>query len=398
MNCTVLRIAESQIMILRYAVLLAAGLILCFKVPAKAANPPALRPNIVFIMADDLGYGELGCYGQKTLQTPNIDRLATEGLRFTDAYAGSTVCAPSRCVLMTGLHTGHCRVRGNARVPLLPEDVTVGEVLRDAGYVTGMFGKWGLGEPESTGLPNRQGFEHWFGYLNQRHAHNYYPEYLWDNETKFPLTGNVAQGGVASSKAVYSHDVIADRTLKFLDGVSEKPFFLYVPVTLPHVNNELYRATKNGMEVPDYGPFAEKDWPDPEKGRAMMIHMLDRDVGRIMDKIRQLGIDENTLVIFTSDNGPQQEGGSKLEFFNSSGPLRGYKRDLYEGGIRVPLIARWPGVVQAGQTSEVPFTFWDFLPTAAELAGGKIPEGLDGISVLPILVGEKLAGHPQQPH
>lgn len=363
-----------------------------------AAESLPKKPNIVFIMADDLGYGELSCYGQKILRTPNIDRLAAEGLKFTDVYAGSTVCAPSRCVLMTGLHTGHCRVRGNQRVPLLPDDVTVAEVLRDAGYVTGMFGKWGLGEPGTTGLPNRQGFEHWFGYLNQGHAHNYYPEYLWDNEQQFPLVGNVAEKGVASKKAIYSHDIVTDRALGFLDDVGDKPFFLYVPFTLPHVNNELRRATGDGMEVPNYGPYANESWPNPEKGRAMMIHMLDRDVGRIMDKIRQLGLDENTLVFFTSDNGAQQEGGSKLEFFNSSGPLRGFKRDLYEGGIRVPMIARWPGVIEAGTSSDLPWAFWDFLPTAAELAGAAAPEGIDGLSIVPTLVGEDRAGHPQQQH
>ncbi len=365
---------------------------------SMAAESLPKKPNIVFIMADDLGYGELSCYGQQILRTPNIDRLAAEGLRFTDVYAGSTVCAPSRCVLMTGLHTGHCRVRGNQRVPLLPDDVTVAEVLRDAGYVTGMFGKWGLGEPGTTGLPNRQGFEHWFGYLNQGNAHNYYPEYLWDNEQQFPLVGNVAEKGVASKKAIYSHDIVTDRALGFLDEVGDKPFFLYVPFTLPHVNNELRRATGDGMEVPNYGPYANESWPNPEKGRAMMIHMLDRDVGRIMDKIRKLGLDENTLVFFTSDNGAQQEGGSKLEFFNSSGPLRGFKRDLYEGGIRVPMIARWPGVIEAGTSSDLPWAFWDFLPTAAELAGAAAPKGIDGLSVVPTLVGEDRAGHPQQQH
>ncbi|TWU12786.1 Arylsulfatase [Symmachiella macrocystis] len=383
---------------LRRLFVLAIAIVPLLSTISIAAESLPKKPNIVFIMADDLGYGELSCYGQQILRTPNIDRLAAEGLKFTDVYAGSTVCAPSRCVLMTGLHTGHCRVRGNQRVPLLPDDVTVAEVLRDAGYVTGMFGKWGLGEPGTTGLPTRQGFEHWFGYLNQGNAHNYYPEYLWDNEQQFPLVGNVAEKGVASKKAIYSHDIVTDRALGFLEGVGDKPFFLYVPFTLPHVNNELRRATGDGMEVPNYGPYANEDWPNPEKGRAMMIHMLDRDVGRIMDKIRKLGLDENTLVFFTSDNGAQQEGGSKLEFFNSSGPLRGFKRDLYEGGIRVPMIARWPGVIEAGTVSDLPWAFWDFLPTAAELAGAAAPQGLDGLSVVPTLVGEDRAGHPQQQH
>lgn len=365
---------------------------------AATAGDSPRKPNIVFIMADDLGYGEVGCFGQRILKTPHIDALAADGMRFTDVYSGSTVCAPSRCVLMTGLHTGHCLVRGNARVPLRPQDVTVAEVFKQAGYVTGMFGKWGLGEPDSTGIPNRQGFDHWFGYLNQRNAHNYYPEFLWKNEQKFPLAGNVAKNQVASKKVTYSHDVVLDRTLKFLDAVHDRPFFLYVPFTLPHVNNQLFGATRDGMEVPSYGPFANQDWPTPEKGRAMMIHMLDRDVGRIMTKIQQLGIDDNTLVIFTSDNGAQQEGGSKVEFFNSSGPLRGYKRDLYEGGIRVPTIARWPGVIKPGQTSDHVWAFEDFLPTAAELAEVKPPANLDGISFLPTLLGPKQAGRSQKKH
>jgi len=359
---------------------------------ARASDAPPTHPNIVFIMADDLGYGELGCYGQKTLATPNIDRLAADGLRFTDCYAGSTVCAPSRCVLMTGLHTGHCRVRGNARVPLLPDDVTVAEVLKQAGYKTGIVGKWGLGEPNSTGLPNRQGFDYWFGYLNQRHAHNYYPEYLWRNEEKVPLEGNVAEGGVASQRSQYSHELMTKEALGFLDRNHDGPFFLYVPFTLPHVNNERTRATGDGMEVPDYGIFADKDWPNPEKGRAAMIAMLDRDVGKIMDRIKDLGIDDQTIVFFTSDNGAQQEGGSKIAFFESSGPLRGYKRDLYEGGIRVPMIVRWPGTIKPGRTSDFASGFWDFLPTAANLAGVSPPKDIDGISVLPTLLGKKQEG------
>lgn len=385
-------------MIRQTTIVIVIGMVLSLIVTSEVAADTPPRPNIVFIMADDLGYGELGCFGQQTLKTPHIDALAAEGLRFTDAYSGSTVCAPSRCVLMTGMHTGHCLVRGNARVPLRPEDVTVAEVLKQAGYVTGMFGKWGLGEPDSTGLPNRQGFDHWFGYLNQGNAHNYYPEYLWDNEQKFPLTGNVAKNRVASKKVTYSHEVIVERALQFLDHIGTQPFFLYLPVTLPHVNNELRRATGDGMEVPNYGPFADKDWPNPEKGRAMMIHMLDRDVGRIMAKLAQLGLDKNTLVIFTSDNGAQQEGGSKIAFFESSGPLRGYKRDLYEGGIRVPAIARWPGVITPGRTSDHVWAFEDFLPTAAELAGAKPPTNLDGISFVPTLLGAEKAGREQAKH
>ncbi len=358
------------------------------------------KPNIVFIMADDLGYGDLGCYGQRQFATPNLDRLAAEGMRFTDAYAGSTVCAPSRCCLMTGVHTGHARVRGNARVPLLPEDVTVAEVLKQAGYRTGIVGKWGLGEPETTGIPNRQGFDYWFGYLNQRHAHNYYPEYLWENERKVPLPNVVEHvingqdrtpGGVAVEKKVYSHDLFTEKALQFVETNKEGPFFLYLAYTVPHANNE---AGNKGMEVPDYGPYADKDWPEPEKGRAAMIARLDADVGRLIEKLRELGLDRNTIVFFTSDNGPHKEGGSDPYFFRSMGPLNGYKRSLHDGGIRVPMIVWWPPYVQAGSVNTYPWAFWDFLPTAAELAGVEPPEGIDGISVLPTILGRE----PQPEH
>ncbi len=342
------------------------------------------RPNIIFILADDLGYGDLGCYGQDKILTPNIDRMAEEGVRFTDCYAGSTVCAPSRCALMTGLHTGHCRVRGNARVPLLPEDVTVAELLKQAGYVTGIFGKWGLGEPGTTGVPNRQGFDEWFGYLNQRHAHNYYPEYLWRNEQKVILEGNL--GG---KRQQYSHDLFTAEALDFVRRHHDRPFFLYLAYTIPHANNELGRKTGNGMEVPDDAPYTDKPWPQVEKNKAAMITRMDYHVGLLLSLLRELGIDEQTVVFFSSDNGPHREGGVDPEFFDSNGPLRGIKRDLYEGGIRVPMIVRWPGTVPAGKTSDLPWAFWDFLPTAAELAGVQPPSGLDGISVVPAIMGRR---------
>lgn len=349
----------------------------------------AEKPNILFILADDLGYGDLGCYGQTKIHTPCLDQLASEGMRFTQCYSGSTVCAPSRCALMTGLHTGHCRVRGNARVPLRDEDITVAEVLRDAGYVTGVIGKWGLGEPGTSGIPNRQGFDEWFGYLNQAHAHNYYPEYLWKNETKFPLAGNVVVGGVARQKGVYSHSLFTDAALAFLNHHQKDRFFLYLAYTLPHANNEAGRALGDGMEVPEYGEYADEPWPNPEKGRAAMITLLDRDVGRILARLEELGLAKSTLVIFTSDNGPHGEGGSSAAFFQSSGFVRGMKRDLTEGGIRVPGIVRWPGHVPAGTTSDYPWAFWDFLPTAAELAAAPIPPGLDGVSFVPALLENK---------
>jgi len=340
------------------------------------------KPNIIYILADDLGYGDLGCYGQKVLRTPNIDRMAREGVRFTDCYAGSTVCAPSRCCLMTGYHTGHARVRGNKRHPLLPEDVTVAEVLKDAGYVTGIVGKWGLGEPGTTGIPNKKGFDEWFGYLNQRHAHNYYPDYLWENEKKYYLGGKK-----------YSHDLFTQRALDFVKRHRRRPFFLYLAYTLPHANNELGAKTGNGMEVPSDAPYSDKPWPQQEKNFAAMVTRLDRDVGRLFALLKELGLDENTIVFFTSDNGPHREGGHKSDFFDSNGPLRGIKRDLYDGGIRVPMIVRWPGKIEPGRVSDVPWAFWDFMPTAAELAGTRAPEGIDGISMVPAILGGEQKRH-----
>lgn len=343
----------------------------------------AARPNVIFIMADDLGYGDLGCYGQKVIRTPNIDRLAEEGTRFTQFYAGSTVCAPSRCCLMTGLHTGHARVRGNKTVPLATEDVTVSEVFKKAGYTTGIIGKWGVGEPGSTGVPNRQGFDYWFGYLNQHHAHDYYTDYLWRDETKVLLPGN-ADG----KRETYTHDLFTAEALSFLDEHKAKPFFLYLPYTVPHANNELGRDTGDGMEVPEYGRFADMDWPTPHKGHAAMIERLDRDIGAIMAKLKALDIDENTLVLFTSDNGPHKEGGATVEFFDSNGELRGLKRDLYEGGIRVPMIVRWLNKTPAGETSDHVWAMWDFLPTMAELIDVEPPADLDGRSMLATMKGK----------
>ena len=349
------------------------------------------KPNIIFILADDLGYGDVGCFGQETIQTPNIDKLAAEGMKLTDHYAGSTVCAPSRCCLMTALHSGHALVRGNARLPLRPGDVTVAELLKEAGYATGIIGKWGLGEADSTGIPNRQGFDYWFGYLNQRHAHNYYPEFLWKNEQKIPLKGNKltkpAEGGwgVSAKQVTYSHDLFAAEALEFVERYRRGPFFLYLPFTIPHANNE---AGNKGMEVPDLGPYADKDWPEPQKGHAAMITRMDGDIGKLMDKIKELDIDEDTFVLFSSDNGPHKEGGADPSFFKSSGPLRGYKRALYEGGIRVPTIARWPGRIKKASKSDHISAFWDFLPTCCELAGIKTPEGIDGLSFVPTLLGQ----------
>jgi arylsulfatase A-like enzyme len=363
-----------------------------------AAGPAAAKtrkqPNIIFILADDLGYGDLGCYGQKEIQTPSIDRMAAEGMHFTQHYAGSTVCAPSRCSLMTGLHTGHGRVRANSRVLLEPEDVTVAKVLKGTGYVTGIIGKWGVGHPPPPGDPARNGFDYFFGYLNMVHAHNYYPEFLWRNEDKVVLDDNrlaaryKGEQGWSWRQGTYSHDLFTEEALRFVDVFRKEPFFLYLAYTIPHANNEGGRHVGNGMEVPDYGIYKDKDWPDPKKGHAAMISRMDRDIGTLLAKLKALRIDENTLVIFSSDNGPHKEGGADPAFFNSNGPLTGIKRDLYEGGIRVPLVARWPGKIKPGSVTDHVSAFWDFLPTAAELAGAETPANIDGISVVPTLLGQ----------
>src|SRR5262245_10917967 len=295
-------------------------------------------------------------------------------MRFRHFYAGSTVCAPSRCALMTGLHTGHCYIRGNAKTNLRPEDVTVAEVLKGAGYRTGLVGKWGLGHEGSAGIPTRQGFDQFFGYLDQTHAHNYYPTFLLRNEERVrlpnvvPNEGPVGQG-VATQRAAYSPDLMAEEALAFLGRTGDQPFFLYFAPTLPHANNE---AGQKGMEVPDYGEYQNRAWPEPQKGLAAMISRLDRDVGRLLQRLKERGLAERTLVLFSSDNGPHREGGNNPDFFRSNGGLRGIKRDLYEGGIRVPLIARWPGKLPAGQVSDHVGSFADLLPTAAELAGVKL--------------------------
>ncbi len=314
------------------------GLVAAAPLPRETAAMGG-KPNIVFVLADDLGYGDLGCYGQKQILTPNIDRLATEGIRFTQFYAGSTVCAPSRCVLMTGLHVGHGYIRGNSDDSLRRSDRTVAETLKGAGYTNGLFGKWGLGQEGSDGVPTRKGFDEFFGYLDQHHAHNYFPAFLISNESRVPLK-NVVPGkgpygtGVATEKVQYSADLILEHALAFVDRNKDRPFFLYFASTLPHANDE---ARPNGMEIPDYGAYRDKDWPPQEKGQAAMISRLDSDVGRLMEKLRADGLEDRTVVFFTSDNGPHREGGHNPQFFDDNGPLRGTKRDLYEGRHPSPL-------------------------------------------------------------
>ena len=376
-------------------ILLAAGLAALSLAAARAEQKKSPeKPNIIYVVADDLGYGDLGCYGQKVIETPHLDRLAREGMRFTDHYAGATVCRPSRLVYLTGRHTGHTAISSNSGYVLKPEDVTVAELLKRAGYATGDVGKWALGGVGSTGHPNRQGFDFWYGYLDQGAAHNYYPEFLYRNEEKERLPGNVVgdQKRVSVKRETWSHDLMAAEALDFIRRHKDEPFFLNVAYTIPHANNEGGRATGNGMEVPDYGIYADKDWPDTEKGQAAMITRMDRDMGRMASLLDELGIAERTLILFTSDNGPHNEGGHKHDYFDANGPLRGIKRDLYEGGIRVPLIAYWPGTVKPG-VSDHASGFWDLLPTACELAGVSIPTDTDGISFLPTLLGKKQPAH-----
>jgi len=370
--------------------LLAASLVAAPSVAAPAVESPALPPNIILIVADDLGWGDLGCYGQQKIATPNIDRLAAEGMRFTRFYAGSTVCAPSRCVLMTGLHTGHAWIRGNRRQDLRDEDVTAAELLKSVGYMNGGFGKWGLGHEGTPGQPLNQGFDTWFGYLDQAHAHNYFPSFLISDTERIPMPNVVekegARGqGVAVEKLSWSPQVIFDNALGFLHTNARRPFFLYFPSTIPHANNE---AGRKGMEVQYYGSYEDKDWPEPQRGLGAMIESLDQQVGLILEALDGYGIADNTLVLFTSDNGPHREGGNDPDFQDSNGPLRGIKRALYEGGVRVPLLARWPGMIEPGSVTDALSSFADFVPTVCDLAGVEAPEG-DGVSLLPTLLGEE---------
>ncbi len=352
------------------------------------SSPPSLnesaKPNIIFIMADDLGYADLGCYGQQQILTPNIDRLAKEGTRYTQAYAGATVCAPSRSCLMTGTHGGNTRVRDNVPhgVFLQPDDVTVAEVLKKAGYKTAGIGKWSLGNPGSWGIPNYQGFDEFFGQLNQDQAHFYYPDYLWDNEKIKLLLGN--RGGKTGQ---YTHDLFTERALEIINQNKQNNFFLYLAYTIPHFS-DYSRKSPLSQIVPTDEPYTNKEWPQVEKNYAAMVTRMDKDVGRIMDLLKELGIDNNTIVFFTSDNGPCDSRLHQIEFFDSNGELRGVKRDMYEGGIRIPMIVRWPGHVPADRVSETIWAFWDFLPTVEELADLPPSKNINGISYLNDILGK----------
>ena len=368
----------------------------------KPSESEPEKPNIIYIMADDMGYADAGCYGSASISTPNLDRMATEGMRFTDHYAGTSVCAPSRCVLMTGLHTGHAVVRGNkeadpyGQFPIPDKTLTVAELLKEAGYATGLFGKWGLGIENSAGDPQAQGFDQFYGYYCQVHAHNSYPEYLYHNREKEYLQNEVTYlpedhwtrglGSYATKKVDYSNDLIKERAMEFIDLNQDSPFFLYLAVTMPHDNGEALPGEK--LEIPDLSIYADSAWSLDDQRYASMITRLDGYVGEIIARLRELGIDGQTLILFTSDN-----GGWRYSELQHNGKLRGIKRDLYEGGIRVPLLARWPGKISGGTVTGHVSAFWDFLPTACDAAGIEPPENIDGISYYPTLVGEEQVNH-----
>ncbi|GLR17168.1 arylsulfatase [Portibacter lacus] len=366
------------------------------------------QPNIIYILADDLGYGDLSCYGQEKFTTPNIDRLASQGMLFTQHYSGSTVCAPSRSALMTGLHTGHTYVRGNKEImpegqyPIPDSTFLLPEMLKKVGYTTGAFGKWGLGFPRSEGDPMNQGFDRFYGYNCQRLGHHYYPYHLWSDRDSISLKGNAGK-----QKNEYAPALIHDQTLKFIEDNKDNPFFLFVASIIPHAElaapeefmekyrgkflpEKKYIGTDSG---PSYrtGPYESQE--ETHTAFAAMIDLLDTQVGEIMDKVEKLGIADNTIIIFTSDNGPHTEGGADPKYFDSNGPLKGSKRDLYEGGIRVPMIVKWPGHVEAKSTSDHVSAFWDVFPTFAEIAGYDNKEDIDGISFLPTLTGTEQAEH-----
>ena len=368
----------------------------------KADNNAASirKPNVIYILADDLGYGDLSCYGQKKFTTPNIDALARKGMRFTQHYSGSTVCAPSRCCLMTGLHTGHAVVRGNAEVqpegqaPMPADTFTVAHLMQKAGYKTGIFGKWGLGAPGSASEPLKMGFDRFYGYNCQRIAHSYYPAFLWNDDKRELLIENAAQ-----KPKVYAPKLIQQQAIEFIRENKEQPFFLYYAAVQPHADMIAPKGFMNrhrGKYDPET-PYKEEYYrgqDEPHAAFAAMVNVLDNYVGQISNELEKLGIADNTLIIFTSDNGPHTEGGHDPEYFDSNGIFKGTKRDLYEGGTRVPMIANWPGKINAGSRSDHVSAFWDFLPTMAELTEQPLPDETDGISMLPTLTG----GSDQKQH
>lgn len=384
-------------------------IVLFFSVSIKsyAQKTQKTKPNIIYILADDLGYGDLSCYGQQKFKTPNIDKLAKEGMLFTQHYSGSTVCAPSRCSLMTGQSTGHAHIRGNGvfdritKQPIALKDsiITVAEVLKKVGYTTGMFGKWGLGNEKNEGDPNKQGFDEFYGYNSQELAHNYYPEFLYDNGKQVQLEGNT--GNLFTQ---YAPTLIHNRAIQFIEknntNKTGKPFFLYYPTTLPHAElllpEEYIKQFRNKLlpekehKGQDFGSPRFRigglgSQKESHAAFAAMITLLDNQVGDIVNRLKKLGLEKNTIIMFSSDNGPHQEGGGDPQYFNSNGPLRGIKRDLYDGGIRVPFIVKYPQKIKAGSQSDLLSAFWDVLPTIAELSDASIPNNIDGISFVPTL-------------
>ena len=384
----------------RYAI--TAAVVLSLVTLTAARQPaPARQPNIILIQADDLGYGDLSAYGQTHFRTPSLDRLAAQGIRFTHYYAGSTVCAPSRTALMTGLHTGHAWIRGNGEIPMRDEDVTVAMALKEAGYRTAVIGKWGLGRPGTTGQPDRKGFEYSFGFLDHRHAHRQFTDHLFRN----------AESVATDVDKDYVNDLFTREAAAFIERPDPRPFFLYLNYTVPHAElrvpedslqplrgqfpeTPFANANADGRPTGPDGPsLGYRSQPTPKAAFVAMIQRMDRDIGQLDDLLRARGIDRRTLVMFVSDNGPHQEGGAAPAFFKSAGGLRGIKRDLYEGGIRVPMIASWPGTIPAGRVSTHPWTHWDMFPTLAEIASAKVPTGLDGMSMARALRGQRQQEH-----
>ena len=385
------------------ALVLAAALAGLGDTKGSIALQQAGPPNILLIHADDLGYGDLSAYGQAQFQTPSLDRLAREGMRFTQYYSGSTVCAPSRAALMTGQHTGHGWVRGNGDIPLREEDTTVAMILKNAGYRTAVIGKWGLGAPGTSGQPDKKGFEHSFGFIDHRHAHRQYTDHLWRNGEQVP----------ADLERDYVNDLFTRETISFIERNDQRPFFIYLNYTVPHAElrpppdaleplkgrfpetpftNQKADARPTGAKI-ESPSLGYRSQPTPKAAFVAMVTRMDRDIGRLADLVRERGLDRRTLVLFTSDNGPHREGGADPQFSKSSGGLRGIKRDLYEGGIRVPMIARWTGTIPAGRVSDHVWAHWDVLPTLADLGGAKPPTGIDGMSMARALRGERQPSH-----
>lgn len=378
----------------------------------QVADKKSEKQNLIFVLADDMGYGDLSVNGQQSFTTPNLDQMANDGIRFTDFYAGSSVCAPSRSVLMTGQHQGHTRIRANLmnikEAPgfksehLQPEDITIGDIFQQAGYTTGIIGKWGLGELNDSGHPNEQGFDYFYGYLNHIHAHNHFPDHLYRNKERVELKNEVIPSGCGycykfgfegqitplDKRVEYADDLIREESLQFIERNKDKPFFLMVSLVSPHANNEANDVDwAHGLEIPSYGKYANKDWPDTMKGYAAMIDHIDTTVGLLIDKVKSAGIEDKTIVMFSADNGPHQEAGGDPYFFKSSGQFRGMKRDLYEGGIRMPTLA-WGGPVAKGVVSDHIGYFGDFMATASEMTGVALPADRDSVSFLPTLLGQ----------